>query len=70
MNKTNSQSVLTSALSASLLLAGVMTTGLAQAKSFKWTSASDIATLDIPSQNIEVVRRPDNRLDWTLIKVN
>ena len=51
MNKTNSQSVLTSTLTASLLLAGVMTAGLAQAKPFKWTSASDIPTLDIHSQN-------------------
>ena len=101
MNKTNFQSVLTSALTASLLLAGVMTAGLAQAKPFKWTSASGIASLDIPSQNnaladgvplqndtvahiplynpvipwamkknIEVAHRSDNRLDWTLTKVN
>lgn len=59
-------------------------------QALKWTSASDIPTLDIHSQNdavahiplhnqvipwamkknIDVVHRPDNRLDWTLIKVN
>jgi len=84
-----------------LLLAGVMTAGLVQAKPFKWTSASGIASLDTPSQNnaladgvplqndtvaniplhnpvipwamkknIEVAHRSDNRLDWTLTKVN
>ena len=51
MNKTNSKTVLASTLTASLLLAGVLSAGQAQAKPFKWTSASDIPTLDIHSQN-------------------
>ena len=51
MKKMTPAAVLPSALTASLVLAGVMTAGLVQAKPFKWTSASDIPTLDIHSQN-------------------
>lgn len=90
MHKIHSNIWLASKLSAALVLLGVVGVGVAQAKPFKWTSASDIPTLDIHSQNdavahiplhnqvipwamkknIDVVHRPDNRLDWTLIKVN
>ena len=51
MNNMTPTAVLPSFLTASLVLAGVMTAGLVQAKPFKWTSASDIPTLDIHSQN-------------------
>jgi peptide/nickel transport system substrate-binding protein len=51
MNKMTPTAVLPSFLTASLVLAGVMTAGLVQAKPFKWSSASDIPTLDIHSQN-------------------
>ena len=51
MKMTTPQSLLTTSLFASLLLAGVMSAGVAQAKPFKWSSASDIPTLDIHSQN-------------------
>ena len=51
MSKMTPTAVLPSFLTASLVLAGVMTAGLVQAKPFKWTSASDIPTLDIHSQN-------------------
>ena len=51
MKKTTPRPVLSGVLMASLTLAGVLSAGQAQAKPFKWTSASDIPTLDIHSQN-------------------
>ncbi|MFY7981079.1 MAG: ABC transporter substrate-binding protein, partial [Limnohabitans sp.] len=51
MHTVSRLSVLPTGLTAGLLLAGLMTAGLAQAKPFKWSSASDIPTLDIHSQN-------------------
>jgi peptide/nickel transport system substrate-binding protein len=42
-------SLLSTSIAASLLLAGMAST--AGAKTFRWTSASDIPTLDIHSQN-------------------
>ena len=42
---------LSGVLTTSLVLAGLASAGMVQAKPFKWTSASDIPTLDIHSQN-------------------
>ena len=51
MKKMTQRNVMSGVLTASLALAGCLTVGLAHAKPFKWTSASDIPTLDIHSQN-------------------
>jgi peptide/nickel transport system substrate-binding protein len=51
MNKSAPPQWLSGVLTASLVLAGLACAGQAQAKPFKWTSASDIPTLDIHSQN-------------------
>jgi len=51
MNQINKYVLGSSVLTVSLALAGVLSVGAAQAKPFKWTSASDIPTLDIHSQN-------------------
>jgi peptide/nickel transport system substrate-binding protein len=42
---------LSGVLTTSLVLAGLASASMVQAKPFKWTSASDIPTLDIHSQN-------------------
>ena len=49
--KLNQMNVLTRALTATLIMGGALFAGVAQAKPFKWSSASDIPTLDIHSQN-------------------
>ena len=51
MKKAVKFSARTTALVLSLGLAGMMGTAVVQAKPFKWSSASDIPTLDIHSQN-------------------
>ncbi len=51
MKNASSLTIRTSALVLSLGLAGLMAATAVQAKPFKWSSASDIPTLDIHSQN-------------------
>lgn len=51
MKNVTNLSVRTTTLVLSLGLAGLMGAATAQAKPFKWSSASDIPTLDIHSQN-------------------
>ena len=51
MNHASKLNVRTTALVLSLGLAGLLSAAAVQAKPFKWSSASDIPTLDIHSQN-------------------
>jgi peptide/nickel transport system substrate-binding protein len=51
MKNGKSMMVRQSVLTVAWLMTGVLTGGLSQAKPFKWSSASDIPTLDIHSQN-------------------